>query len=351
MKKILSVIIALLTFLTIYVSYLLINYFHIASSNSLNISIIGPGYTRRPVTTKNPTTTTRVPTTTLKTTTRVPTTTSIPTTTLIPSTTPLCPPGSVYGSNNCLQCSAGTYANLNQNICQDCEPGTYSNSAASVCTKCAPGLISGFGANKCNSCSSGYIANQDQTDCIIDFSNWTPFQSIPIENYLLNVNDLKKLAQNSNIDNAIPIITIYPMFINGFVGDSSNIVPSLYSNNYGLTDSSNILQLSFSNENGNTPVNIRAVINIYEKNQLEGKSLKFWYPNGTFNSIKLYRLYNITKTGNDIIATSEIMNDEGLRNNNYHITDMNYIINNNPTLSYILCGHVNILKNISTTPL
>jgi hypothetical protein len=212
-------------------------------------------------------------------------------------------------------------------------------------------LISGFGANKCNSCSSGYITNEDQTDCIIDFSNWTPFQSIPIENYTLNVNDLKNLVQSSNIDNAIPIITIYPMFINGFEGDSSNIVPSLYSNNYGLTDSNNTLQLSVSNGNGNTPVNIRAVINIYDKNQLEGKSLKFWYPNGTFNSIQLYRLYNITKTDNNINAQSEIIYDKRLSDNNYHIENMNYVINNNSTFSYILCGHVNILKNTSTTPI
>ena len=112
-----------------------------------------------------------------------------------------------------------------------------------------------------------------------------------------------------------------------------------------------MLQLSVSNGSSNIFANIRAVINIYDKNQLDGKSLKFWYPNGTFNSIKLYRLYNITKTGINISSTGEIMYDEGLSNNNYNITNMNYVINNNSTLSYILCGHVNILKNISTTPI
>eukprot|EP00033_Pygsuia_biforma_P002441 GCRY01002707.1.p1 GENE.GCRY01002707.1~~GCRY01002707.1.p1 ORF type:complete len:494 (+),score=47.41 GCRY01002707.1:159-1640(+) len=73
-----------------------------------------------------------------------------------------------YEDRVCVDCSPGTFGELDATVCTDCRVGTYSNtSRATACTQCEGGAVATEeGSSSCTQCTAGTYPSSNQSECL-----------------------------------------------------------------------------------------------------------------------------------------------------------------------------------------
>ncbi|KND02639.1 uncharacterized protein SPPG_01727 [Spizellomyces punctatus DAOM BR117] len=93
-----------------------------------------------------------------------------------------CPGGYLLGTQACLACTAGTFAQKDDSVCTPCPAGSITaTDGMAACTQCAPGTFADHaGQSRCKTCDGGRIWNSAQS-CECPAGNyWNDFTCLPI---------------------------------------------------------------------------------------------------------------------------------------------------------------------------